>query len=252
MHHLPRVGGTLIAKCIGSLPNTVLLSEINPDANIEVASELEPIFQASFWYRLFSYQQAEEILNSEKDFVTKIALIHKRAEKRGESLVIRDWSYINYFAKPYRECPDFVLGLANALKNDFEIRQVLTVRHPLDQWLSWESFEGRPIDIELKEFMRACRKFAELSIELPFIRYEDFVDRKKREVRRMCEFLDMKFDPVFAKRWKSFRTVTGDVTGTRGTDVISKLGRRDFEEGLASELQQNEDYQQTLQLLGYT
>ena len=251
IHHLPRSGGTVICKCIGSLPRVLLLSEINPLAVSTMTPLLEPIFQASFWFRLFDDEAAAAVLASNVSFVEKIIFITDHAAKRGEQLVIRDWTYVDFFAKPYRPEPTYRLSLAEALADHFEIRQAFTVRHPLDQWLSWINYAERPVDLSLERFMLNCRKFAELAAKTDFIRYEDFVAHREASMEKFCDLLALSYDPIYATRWRFYRTISGDVWGSRGAAQIRKLPRRAYDEALLDRLHTNEDYQITLALLGY-
>lgn len=251
IHHLPRSGGTVMSKCIGSLPGVVLLSEINPLAVTSKTPLLEPIFQASFWFRLFDDETAAAVLASDAGFVEKIQFIAGHAARRGEQLVIRDWAYIDFLAKPYRPEPTYRLSLAEALTDHFELRQAFTVRHPLDQWLSWVHYAERPVELPLEAFMRSCRKFAERAAQADFVRYEDFVAEREASMKKLCALLALSYDPIYATRWRFYRTISGDVWGSRINAQIRKLPRRAYDQALEERLLVNEDYQTTLALLGY-
>jgi len=251
IHHLPRSGGTVMCKCIGSLPGVILLSEINPRAVSAMTPLLEPVFQASFWFRLFDEATAAALLASNAGFAEKIRFIADHAARRGERLVIRDWTYIDFFARPYRAEPTYRLSLAEALADSFEMRQAFTVRHPLDQWLSWVNYAERPADVSLEAFMRHCRNFAELAGRADFIRYEDFVAHRDASMKKFCDLLALPFDPVYATRWRFYRTISGEVWGGRRGAQVRKLTRRACDEALLDRLYANEDYRTTLALLGY-
>ena len=96
-----------------------------------------------------------------------------------------------------------------------------------------------------------CRKFAELAARTDFVRYEDFVAHRDASMKKLCAVLDLSFDPIYATRWRYYRTISGDVWGSRGGQRIQKLPRRDYDEALLDRLLVNEDYQTTLALLGY-
>ena len=53
IHHMARTGGTVISKCLASMDEVILLSEIHPLG----AKEFNPVSQAVQWFQLFSEQE---------------------------------------------------------------------------------------------------------------------------------------------------------------------------------------------------
>jgi hypothetical protein len=209
IHHLHRTGGTLISKCIASLPGISLLSEINP-ATPRSLMVLDPLFQANFWLRLISADEARALCDA--PFAEKIAFLNERAEARGDTLVIRGWPYLDFFAEPFLQEPSNRLELADTLSNQFELLEVATVRHPMDQWLSWCRYEGsaKAKAFGFERFVDACMRFSDSTRNMEVVKYEDFVSESDRSMRRICELLELKFDPAYARRWPYYHQITGD------------------------------------------
>ncbi len=107
IHNLPRSGGTIISKTISSQKNIVLLSEIHPEGSkvrkmMRVDDELgDPLYQFQTWYKLFSEKEYYEIKNSNLNFIEKIKIIYKKTKEQNKILIIRDWSFIDYFGVPF-------------------------------------------------------------------------------------------------------------------------------------------------------
>jgi hypothetical protein len=254
IHHLARSGGTILCKCLGSMSDVVLLSEVNPAA-VAAGVPLEPLFQAAFWFRLFKLRDVEAMARTGMSFVDRIAVIAERCAARGDILVLRDWTFVDFLGKPYVDQPSYRLGLAECLRDRFELRQVATVRHPLDQWLSWQNFRREhhwqhPFTFD--EFIRACRRFAEQAVAMRWYRYEDFARDRDRVLTAICGDLQIPFDPRYASLWPLYHTITGDVQGARGQKSIEPPPRREKGDPVPVDLDRHEDYQATLRLLGYT
>lgn len=212
-HALHRSGGTLIGRCFGSLPGVTLLSEINPGSGVAGVRILEPAYQAFFWQKLFDDQVAEAV--GRLPFDEQIEVISEKSHARGDRLLIRDWPYIDFFAQSryWRQEPTDRLSLVEQLKHRFDLRRIAVVRHPLDQWMSWLSYEGaadaRAFGFE--NFLVAVRKFAEATIDIPRFRYEQFVDAAADTMEKMCAALGLPYDAVFLQRFRDYRQITGDV-----------------------------------------
>ena len=89
MECFSRSGGTLLNKIIGSLPNVVMLSEVNPlgggwGARRE-KSYTTPKEQALNWYGIE--------LRAD-DYVESILELNDICDKDNKTLVVRDWPYV--------------------------------------------------------------------------------------------------------------------------------------------------------------
>jgi hypothetical protein len=276
IHHLPRAGGTAICKCLGAMNDVTLLSEIHPinqghratvlshRGKIPTVSLLEPgdrplsaetftfhqLYQACYWFRLVRPHELAA-LSRDLDVVGVVSLIAQRASERADVLVIREWSYVDFWAKPFVPEPTFRLTLSELLGERFDLKQAFTVRHPLDQWLSWCSFDSERRVLDLDTFMLGCRRFAEIAARHRFHRYEDFTMRPSHVLAQICEDLDVPYDEGYVYRWFNYRTITGDIESTRGADKIVPLERRPVDPTVLEAVSNNSDYQATLALLGY-
>ena len=64
-----------------------------------------------------------------------MTIFEQRLAARGLTLVIRDWSQLDYIGRPFCE-PMMGFETGEALSDRFEILTAYTTRHPLDQFVS--------------------------------------------------------------------------------------------------------------------
>jgi hypothetical protein len=248
VHHMARSGGTLFSRCLGCMSGVLLLSEIHPLGT----AQFNPLVQAQRWYGLLSSQDLAELrARGRVAFADAIDLIHRRADEAGQRLVIRDWSHLDFTGVPFVASPAYRLLTAEALASRFELRQVCTVRHPLDQWLSLRKLAVVHGKLTLDAFLAGYRRFAEQAREIGFFRYEDFAADPSAIMKELCRRLEVRFDRHFTERWSSYASVTGDVAGSRSGCAIQLPPRRAVEPGLLDQLAASADYRTSLEILGY-
>jgi hypothetical protein len=246
LHHLARTGGTTISKCLAVMPGVALLSEIHP-LGVEKISALH---QAMGWYGLVTQNEIDQ-MGSDPDFARSIRLIAARASARGLRLVIRDWNHLDFAGAPLVETPSFRLTAAEILESHFRLRQIASVRHPIDQWQSLRRIPVMRGKIDLDRFLVGYRRFAEIAAPMGFVRFEDFCAEPDRALQRLCDALDLPYDTGWRSRWADYDRITGDETAKRGAGELRQPRRRPLEPGLADAFLKHPDYAPALTLLGY-
>lgn len=247
VHHMARSGGTVISKCLGCMHGVALLSEIHPGGT----RYFNPIAQARAWYGVPAPDDLARIAPDGRiDFAAAVALIRDALVAQGRHLVLRDWSHLDFTGVPFAR-PSYRLLLAEALRTRCRLRQVCTVRHPLDQWQSVSRLAVMQDRLRLAPFLLGYRRFAEAAVEIGFLRYEDFTRAPADLLRTLCARLGLPFDPGFADRWADYDRITGDVRGSRGGREIRPVARREVPPELLDACAANADYRRALDLLGY-
>jgi protein O-GlcNAc transferase len=245
--NLARAGGTLVARCVGSQENVVLLSEIHPlGCHIH-----NPLLQAQEWYKLFG---SEKLHDQEYTFLETIELIVQHCQERQKELVIRDWAHLDFIGIPFLKHPGYRLQLTEILSQRYDVLQYALVRHPIDQWLSTSNLGIMQGQLNLDAFLCGYRHFAEQCASTGFMRYEDFVNNPVNEMRMLCEHLEIDFDDEFMVRWADNTKVTGDVSKTsRGSKFSSiiPLPRKPIDRSVLERFLNNADYWYGIKLLGY-
>ena len=246
LHHMARSGGTVISKCLATMDNVVLLSEIHPVS----ANMFNPLQQAHEWYGLFNEQDIQRLQHGKTNFVEGILLIHERCVGQGKTLVLRDWTHLDFIGVPFIPNPSYRLSLVDILKQKRSVINTATVRHPVTQWLSTSRLAVMQEKITLDLFLSGYRKFAEHCVDIGFIRYEDFTREPEHELTTLCERLDIKYDDGWRDRWWSYDKITGDSSG-KNTKEIKQPSYKKLDSSLLKAFARNKDYQRSLELLGY-
>lgn len=246
LHHMARTGGTVISQCLASMESVLLLSEIHPRGG----QQFDPLAQAPTWFHLLTEDEFARIKGHAISFTDAIDLVRRRAEDRGKTLVIRDWAHLDFTAVPFVAERSYRLTTAEDLRQAFDVINIATVRHPIDQWLSLRPLAMMQNKITLEEFLCDCHRFAVTSHKIGYLRYEDFTRDPDGFLGKLCKRLGLAFDPTYRERWKTYTNITGDVSSP--TRDIGPTPRREAEPELIDRFAANLDYCATLDLLGYS
>lgn len=229
IHHLACSGGSLISKCISSMPNVYLLSETHPTAfgkherdNISFSPTNIPL--------QCHYANIPDLnsLNSEL-FKSSIRLVHSHCENIGGYLVLREHSHSDFTSENDVPTESPLLSL---LKDDYDIRSLVTVREPTEAYSSlkrngWIRFEPPSFD----EYCRRLNLFLSQFNKTQIFKYENFIDCPKETMESMCEHLRLGFNESFEYIFDYFK-VSGD-SGRKGS-VIEKRPREIVQEVIES------------------
>lgn len=252
IHNMARSGSTIMCKCLGCMEGVVLLSEIHPRAG----NFFNPLVQAKEWYGLLTQSEVDGLQKQGTENFTKaIELIEQRCRARGDILVLRDWAHLDYTGHPFIT-PAYSPLLYTELVKCFDIIRISTTRDPITQWqsLSQLGVMQAPLqsgEFDLDQFLLGYRRYAELCVETGFIRYEDFLRKPDLPMRKLCDHLQIKYDPGFTKKWAGFNTITGDINNTRSSDKIKKPPGQFVEPAIRKKFLANADYHRACKLLGY-
>lgn len=171
------------------------------------------------------------------------------AEARGQTLLLRDWSHLDFTGVPYLDDPPHYSTHLETLESKFEVVAAATVRHPVPQWLSLVKFLKNKGDVPLGPFLAGYRKFAELAARVGFVRYEDLLDHPDRTLETLCRGLEIPFDLTYDERWATNRHVTGDNSVER--EIRNRDPLPSYPAVTILEFEKNPDYRAALRLLGY-
>lgn len=245
IHHMSCTGGTLISKCLAAMPNVALLSEVHPLSQIHIDSN--PKFAPTDLTYLAIHGRFPLIDElSEKIFKANIDVITEHVKQLGKYLVIREHSHSDFLVG---ESPSDFSTIRNLLQDDYPVLSILTVRHPVDSYLSlvkngWIHFTPPTFD----EYCRRYLLFLEHHEDLPMCKYEDFVDDPTKEVKLLCGALDLPFSEDFQDVF-DLNVMSGD--SGRSSNTIEKRARRECDEKFLEELHTSDRYIQLCEHLNY-
>lgn len=246
IHHFACTGGTLISKCLAAMPNTQLLSEVDPLSTLQATTD-RPHFSPTDIVTLL--RQSTRGVNREliiELFLNNLAIIYSNSTQIGQRLILRDHAHSHYCVGPsVQERPH----LRALVASRFPVLSVVTVRHPLDSFLSlksngWLHFVPATLD----EYCKRYVAFLQAYEGYPLIRYEDFVNDPQKVMSNVCDSLELPFSDQFTELFSVFN-LTGD--SGRGGAVIEHRERRPVDREVAEELTMSQNYPLLQELLGY-
>ncbi|MFG0259285.1 MAG: hypothetical protein ACF8LK_02945 [Phycisphaerales bacterium JB041] len=245
--NLARSGGTLLSRCLGCMEGVLLLSEVHPLG----VRTIDPAEQAASWHGLLQPRELDRWAGGRGRYDELIALLASRAEARGKTLLLRDWSHLDFLGVPITT-PSFQSRSMQLLGPRHELRCFATVRHPADQWASQQRLDLLRGGVETGAYLRGCRAFAELASEVGFVRYEDFTAEPDAVLGRLCEGLGVPFDPAWRERYRTYDKVTGDEgAAAAAIGEIRPARRHALEPAVAAAFEASEDYHEACRLTGY-
>ena len=238
-----RSGGTLLNRCLGSLPNTVVLSEVNPlggGSGAPIKADT-PYEQALRWYGI-------ELKS--RDFTGSILELIKVCEQKGLSLIIREWSIVNFVPMPQNNNqPPYKFLAIESLKGKCNIAVFAFVRNAIDVFLS----QGEEIETFSSNYLQYVKAIKDLGI--PIFKFEDFCKFPEKVLRSICRLGGISFSESF-KNFPSFVNVNGDVQvkgksrGGRHNEIVL-LPRKRVSPRKADIINNCEEIKRANELLGY-
>lgn len=246
LHHFACTGGSLISKCLAAMPNTQLLSEVDPLSRMLEPPDRRPRFTPSDMISLVraSARGASQGLIIEM-FLADLGLIHGESCRLGQRVVLRDHAHGHYCLDSIEDRP----GLRDIVATRFTVVSALTVRHPLDSYLALRAngwIQHRPPTFD--EYCRRYLAFLHDHAGLPITRYEDFVAAPGIVLPQLCADLRLPYRADFIDVFDAL-PVTGE-SGRSGT-VIGRRERRPVDADLQREAAQSPGYRSLLQALDY-
>ncbi len=250
IRNLARSGGTLVGKCIGCMDGVTLISEIHP-ADLKTTN---PMMQAGKWFGLIGKKDMLRWKVRPPSVAQFVSLCDARARERGQTLVLRDWSHVDYIGVPVMQ-PKHGFMLRDAIEAVYDVRCAVTTRHPIDQYLSLIQLGVVQPHLVFEKYCEGCLRFAEFAEGNGFHRYEDFTKDPDAVLRGLCDDLDLEFDAGYRDKWHAYTTITGDTVPSLGRGSQKKeivhMPRKEVDGALVERFRANGDYQRACAIMGY-
>lgn len=200
IHHLACTGGTLISRAIAAMPNVTLLSEIDPLSTLDAtpAGAAEPFRPLDLLRGAQIAARPADTDTIAKVFTAAIATLHAELSAQGRHLCIRSHPHSQFHTgASIRPRPSTHSLLARAAP----VRAVLTVRHPLDSFVSlrrarWVHFEPDTPEAYAQRYLA----FLDAHQDIEILTYERFVTEPEASAQWLCERLALSYDPAFPER----------------------------------------------------
>lgn len=243
IHHFACTGGTLISRYLAATPNARLLSEIDP---------LSPLAKNRFSPLDLALQyRASSPVDNETDqlsiFMAGFELIYKKTCARGERLILRDHAH-SYFCTgsniPKRPT------LKEIIAPHYPLVSVVSVRHPLDSYLSMISnkfthFTPLTLDSYAGRYMAFLDKY----VDEKLIKYEEFITNHDATMDTLCAQLDLSKTDDMDDIVPAI-TLTGD-SGRKG-NKLELRPRREVSVDIAAMCKSSGNYKSLCKRLDYS
>lgn len=195
-----RSGGTLLNRCLSSLPNTFVLSEINPE--VKWKSGINKIsYQTKEWF---------EYPIDESDFSSELRKVTEKCFKENVNLIVRDFSYGSFVPRSYNNFnPSNTIKTLDEIKRlGYQVKTFAFVRNARDVWLSMESSEKQNHDNDLRGYYSFVKEIKNRKIK--YFKYENFCLNPDSLMIKICNFIDIPFDKKY-KYFYKHKNVLGDI-----------------------------------------
>ncbi len=247
LHHFACTGGTLISRALSVMPNVTLLSEIDPLSNIDLPtsknSPFRPhdvIFGGLVATRPISQEQVASV------FAAAIEALHFGLQADARHLVLRDHTHSHFCRDPKPASRPTIAAITQRVA---PVRSVVTVRHPVESFLSlqangWKTPSTETID----GYARCYDAFLNAYRDAPVFRYEDFTEAPDEVLKNLCEVLVLPFRPGAPDLLRIAR-LSGD--SGRSSSVIAPRPPKPVPEELARAAQKSAALVDLCARLGY-
>jgi hypothetical protein len=247
IQHLSCTGGTLFTKCLAAQPGVRVLNEIDPFSQLPAARKGEPKFAPSdiialvrFWKGFSTVALVEEMFLRDIEF-----LVRKTTAKR-KFLLLRAHAHAAYLTGPFKRATP---ALNTVLQKKFKVLSIVTVRNPIDSYLSlevqqWKHFQPSTFEEYCQRYLAFLKDHETCQV----FRYEDLVENPIRTIKAMCTALELKYNPGFVDHF-SDQKLSGD-SGRSGA-VIEPRERREYGGEFAREVSESPSFRTLRARLNY-
>ncbi len=246
VHHFACTGGTVLSRHLAVQPNTLLLSEIDPLSRHHI--DAAPLrFAPTDLIRHLRYSARaipEQVIG--EVFLAALEPLLAHCRSHGTRLVLRDHAHSQFC---HDDAPYDHPTLRALLMERYPVRSIVTVRHPLDAYLSlthngWLDFDPPNLD----EYSRRYLAFLDAYDGVDLFRYEDFIAAPETQLRAMCDVLGLVFAGV-QQDLQVLMPLTGD--SGRAGKTLKPRPRRAVPDDVARECEQSKRYRALCERLGY-
>jgi len=244
IHHLACSGGTIISKAIQAMKDTLVLSEIHPDS---VYYRFNPFDPTQLLLAQTTLGQNRALKH--RIFIHRIKECASLASAAGATLVLRDHTHYDYTVQP-TVAP--ASALLDVLSPHYELCSLVTVRHPLEAYMS---LKANGWDKGVKDLNDYCLRFDTMVSHYQergaaFLRYEDFCANPHAFMRKVCQHLELTYNPDFERIIFDI-PMTGDSGRGKAFREIKVLTPKAIPAEIATRATHSKHYLRLAELFGY-
>ncbi len=242
IHHFACTGGTVMSRFLAATPNARLLSEVDPLSPL-AGGRFNPLDLALL------YRNANPFINPQDQidiFLGGLKVIYERVCASGERLILRDHAHSHFCIGA--DIPDRPT-LKQMIAPHYAVLSVVTVRHPLDSYLSvlHNKFTNF-IPVTLENYASRYMAFLDAYADEQIIKYEDFITNHDDTMAALCTRLDLPNSDDLHDIAPSI-SITGD-SGRSGI-TLALRDRRDVPENIIDMCKSSKSYHALCERLQY-
>ena len=247
IHHFSCTGGTMLAKCIASMGNTVVLNEVDPLSAIPFRGDLDrfnPTDLVALMHQSGSPPEPDLVAEL---FGNSIKQVASSLDQSGKTLVLRDHTHGHFL---YGAGRDNRFTLKRILETaDLPLLSLITVRHPVRSYQSLVKmgWDGHLTPNTFDEYCQRYLSFLDAYAGVPIVRYEDFVSAPNEVMQTICDHLKLDYFEDFQEVFHSFK-FSGD--SGRGSGTIEPRPNTPIDEGIKAQLNCS-SYRELVKQLNY-
>ena len=249
IHHWACSGGTLISKCIASLPGVILLNEVNPLAYLRLVRNpwQKNYCPTDICQQLAHKHNGKDPVLSMAAFTGAIEGLLDKTSQQGLDLVLRCHDHVDFFCGPLAR-DDF--AVSEAMRQRASLLSLLTVRHPLDCWMSiiHSKWDAQISLSSLDEFCQRCLIMLNVAANMPMTYYENFVLEPTLQLKRITQILELSFCKAALETFSTIE-LSGD-SGRHGNKIEPRQ-RHPVSSDLQLETSRSLSYSELCEKLGY-
>lgn len=245
LHHAACSGGTIISQCIAAMHEACLISEVNPFNRY--APDFNPSNPFVMYEKNYGLIPCQAISEA---FLRDIAFLQEQSQASRRKLVLRNHTHSEFFSGPPSSMVN-TLGITDCLRSHFQILSAVTVRHPLDSFLSLvnNGWDIQFMPNTLDEYCRRYGIFLDKYRESPIFRYEDFCVGPDIFLQRLCAVLRITYCPDYRERLADIQ-ISGN-SGRSSHEEIKPRPRRPIDSAMKQQADNSLHYRNLCQRLGY-
>ena len=247
IHHFSCTGGTMLAKCIASMANTVVLNEVDPLSAIPFRGDLDrfnPTDLVALMHQSGSPPEPDLVA---KLFGSSIDQVATTLHQTGKTLILRDHTHGHFL---YGTGRDDRYTLKRILETaGLPILSLITVRHPVRSYQSMVKmgWDNHLTPNTFDEYCERYLSFLDAYSGVPIVRYEDFVGAPNQVMQTICDHLKLDYFEDFQEVFHSFK-FSGD--SGRGSGTIEPRPNTPIDEGIKAQLNCS-SYRELVKQLNY-
>ncbi|MBV6633032.1 MAG: hypothetical protein KI792_08375 [Alphaproteobacteria bacterium] len=261
-HSLARTGCTIFSRYVGAMDGVYLYSEIHPDGPPLSKSQTAGTGHLALSALVQAAAHGLDILENPEDLLTVGALpnsleqlsqVIEATKTSGNAPVLRDWSHIDWHGRPFCVPAGGTGALVALLEPHYRLKRAVWVRHPMACYMSIAEsatlgthYRG---EAAFDQYIEGWLGFVADNPLDRVVRYEEFLPDPAAAIQKLCQYLDIPFDPQFAAKAAANTNITGDDRAK--AEVGLSLFQRPMPVELWDYVRAHQGYQSLVAQLGY-